>query len=111
MATIIRAGEPLVTLINVFTVAPERQQELVELLDRATEETMRHQPGFISAHIHRSLDGTRVVNYAQWKSQEDFRAMLRSAEVRPHMEAALRIATAEPKLYEVVSAHHIGDRG
>jgi hypothetical protein len=25
---------------------------------------MRHRPGFISANIHASLDGTRVVNYA-----------------------------------------------
>jgi hypothetical protein len=23
-------------------------------------------PGFISANLHTSLDGTRVINYAQW---------------------------------------------
>ncbi|MCC5621375.1 antibiotic biosynthesis monooxygenase [Nostoc sp. CHAB 5715] len=30
--------------------------------------------GFISASYHKSLDGTKVVNYAQWKSQADWQA-------------------------------------
>ena len=50
----------LVTFINVFTVDPSNQQRLVELLARATETSVRHAPGFISASLHRSLDGTKV---------------------------------------------------
>ena len=50
MATI-DTDRKLVTLVNVFTVSPEKQGELEELLVRATEETMRHLPGFISASI------------------------------------------------------------
>jgi quinol monooxygenase YgiN len=53
------------TLVNVFTVSPDKQIELADLLVRATEETMRHLPGFISASIHRSVDGTKVIHYAQ----------------------------------------------
>jgi len=34
------------TLIKVFVVAPERQRELVDLLTRVTEETMRGRPDF-----------------------------------------------------------------
>src|SRR5690242_19755530 len=45
---------PVITLINVLEVAPERQAELVEILEKATAETMRYFPGFISASIHRS---------------------------------------------------------
>ncbi len=60
------------TLINVFTVEPEDQQRLVELWQRATDEVMRHLPGFVSANAHRSLDGTKVVNYAQGESREAF---------------------------------------
>jgi heme-degrading monooxygenase HmoA len=63
----------LVTLINIFTVEPAKQQQLVDLLIHATETSMRHLPGFISANIHRSLDGTKVANYAQWRSVEDFK--------------------------------------
>jgi antibiotic biosynthesis monooxygenase (ABM) superfamily enzyme len=52
-------------LINVFTVDPKDQERLVELWQEGTEEVMRHLPGFISANVHRSLDGTKVINYAQ----------------------------------------------
>lgn len=65
VSTTIEAGRPIATLINVFTVTPERQAELVSLLIRATEEHMRHRPGFVSANIHASRDGQRVVNYVQ----------------------------------------------
>jgi quinol monooxygenase YgiN len=103
--TTIRAGAPLVTLINVFTVKPERQRELVELLVEATEAVMRHQPGFISANIHRSFDGQRVTNYAQWRSREDFEAMLRNPAAQAHMRQAADVADSfEPHLYEVVFA-------
>ena len=96
----------VVTLINVFTVAPERQQQLVDLLMHATEITMRHVPGFVSAHIHKSLDGTRVVNDAQWRSRDDFEAMLRHPAAIPHMQEAAALAQVEPHLYEVVETVH-----
>lgn len=32
----------------------------------ATDEVLRHLPGFVSANVHRGLDGTTVVNYGQW---------------------------------------------
>lgn len=66
---------------------------------------MRHLPGFVSANIHRSVDGTRVTNYAQWESREAFEQMLRNPAVRPHMEACRAIASNEPHLYEVASVH------
>ena len=84
MATI-EKGRKLMTLVNVFSVAPEKQDELTELLVRATEETMKHLPGFVSASIHRSGDGTKVINYAQWRSQADFEALERqSGRPRSH---------------------------
>jgi heme-degrading monooxygenase HmoA len=65
---------------------------------------MKHPPGFISVNIHRSLDGARVVNYAQWRSAEDFAAIFKHPEAAGHMEQALALCTAtnEGKLYEVV---------
>ncbi|MCA9604962.1 MAG: antibiotic biosynthesis monooxygenase [Myxococcales bacterium] len=101
----IRTDRPVVTLVNVFDVAPERQGELLALLERATEETMRHLPGFVSANLHRSLDGKRVVNYAQWRSREDFEAMLADPGAQVHMREASAMADAAPSLYEVSSVH------
>ncbi len=102
--TQISVQQDCTTLINVFTVLPERQQQLIDVLVTATETVMRTLPGFVSANIHRSTDGTRVTNYAQWRSQSDFEAMLHHPEAMPHMREASQIATKfEPHLYTVVS--------
>ena len=94
------------TLINVFTVEPERAAELAELLQRSTDEVMRHLDGFRSANIHVSTDGTRVVNYAQWESAEAFKAMTADPKARDHMVAAAELATSfDPHLYTVESVH------
>jgi heme-degrading monooxygenase HmoA len=103
--TTIAAGAPIVTLINVFEVAPDRQAALIELLERATREVIRKQPGFVSANVHRGLDGTRVANYAQWASLEDFERMLQNREAQAHMSEAAAMAVASPVLYEVASVH------
>jgi len=104
--TTIDAGAPLVTLINVFTVDPADQQRLVELWQHATDDVMRHLPGFISANIHRSLDGTKVVNYAQRQSREAFAAMLANPDASAFLTQLAEIATPAPVLCEVVSVHH-----
>ena len=88
-----------VILINVFTVEPSRQQELIELLTRTTEESVRHASGFVSARLHRSL---KVTMYAQWRSQEDYGAMRKNSAHLPHLQQAITIARFEPGMYEVV---------
>lgn len=109
--TVISKENKVVTLVNVFTVKPERQQELVDLLVEATEKTMKNIPGFVSANIHKSLDGVKVVNYAQWESKEAFENMLQNPEAKVHMGKAASIATSfEPHLYEVSSVHHNFER-
>jgi quinol monooxygenase YgiN len=90
------------TLINVFTVEPNNQQRLVDLFIEATEKVMSQQEGFISANIHKSLDGTKVVNYAQWKSKEAFEKMLKNPTAITHMNDAFSIAKLDGSFYEVV---------
>ena len=102
--TTISKDNKLVTLINVFTVEPDKQQQLVDLLIHATDVAMRHVPGFISANIHRSLDGKKVVNYAQWENLAAFEAMRQNPEAMPHMKAAAALAQFEPILCEVSDA-------
>ena len=106
MQTIISKENRLVTLINVFTVDPQHQQELVDILVEATAKVMRDMPGFISANIHKSLDGAKVVNYAQWASKEAFEAMLHNEQAQSHMLKAENIAKAQPHLYEVSFVDH-----
>jgi quinol monooxygenase YgiN len=102
----IDAESAVVTLINVYEVAPERQAELTQLLSEVTENVMRHQPGFLSVNIHSSFDGARVVNYAQWASKADFDRMLKSPEAQAQMKRLAAIAkSVSPALYKVTSVH------
>lgn len=73
--------------------------------NEATEKAMKRQPGFVSADIHKSLDGTRVVNHAQWRSEEHFKRMMDNPEAGEHMKNAAALAKHEPHLYTVSAVH------
>jgi imidazolonepropionase-like amidohydrolase len=67
---------------------------------------MRHVPGFVSANIHVSTDGTRVVNYAQWETAGAYQAMLADPTAREHMAPAAALASSfDPHVYTVESVH------
>jgi quinol monooxygenase YgiN len=51
-----------------------------EIAARRSGTLRPHLPGFISAAVHRSTDGTRVINHLQWESVEHLAAMQRSPE-------------------------------
>lgn len=96
--------EEQVAFVNVFTVDPGRQLELLQALDDATRDVFMTLPGFISANLHTSLDGQRVINYAQWASEKQFEESLQRADVREHMAKAADIATSwDPTLTRVRS--------
>jgi quinol monooxygenase YgiN len=74
----ISAEERLMTYINVFHCKPENQQALSAAIHKETDEVVRHMPGFISANVHCSVDGSRVTNYAQWSELAAFQEHIRS---------------------------------
>src|ERR1700722_15542114 len=100
--TTISPENPVITFINVFKVEPANQGRLVELLTEATEVSVSRAPGFVSASLHRSTDGTKVTMYAQWRSIDDYQAMRQDLAPLPFLQEALMIAQFEPGLYEVV---------
>lgn len=98
--TTIATNNNLVTLINVFTVEPENQQRLVDIFVEAGL-AMSKRSGFISANIHKSLDGTRVINYVQWRSKEDFEAISNNPETTAHINEIKKLAKGNTSFYEV----------
>jgi quinol monooxygenase YgiN len=103
---IIDASQPIITLVNVFKVDPDRQAELVALLQEVTDRVMSRMPGFVSASLHSSLDGKSVVNYVQWESREAWEAAIRKPEAREHIAVIESIVrSVEPVLYRLVSVH------
>jgi quinol monooxygenase YgiN len=90
------------TFINTFTVDPDNSELLVQALRKATEEIFRHQPGFVSANLHLSRDKRRVLNYAQWRSKEDYIAMSKKPEIQAHMKQAAALAISfDPVDYDL----------
>lgn len=98
---IIKANEGVVTQINVFTVSPENQQALIDLLEEAARFASQI-PGWVSASIHKSLDGTRVVNYAQSKDQESAQRVIDALREAGWLDRNKMLGEAHPGLYEVV---------
>jgi len=94
--------ESHLTLINVFSVEAPKQQELVDLLTLATESSVSKVAGFVSASLHKSFDGTKVIMYAQWRSMADYQNMRNNPDASPYLLQALEFATFEPGMYEVV---------
>lgn len=110
MTTIALTEGPEITLVNVFTVAPENQDALLAALDQATAEVFAAVPGFVSANLHASLDGTRVINYAQWASEEAYQEAMRRDDVRAHVKGAAGLARGfDPTIVRVRAIHAARD--
>jgi quinol monooxygenase YgiN len=103
MAMISKSGATI-TLVNVFTVSHDNQQRLVDLLQQATDQVMKFLPGFLSANTHKSVDGVRVVTYAQWRSPEDVKAMLANPALNAHMESIGELAGFDAHRYVVADS-------
>jgi quinol monooxygenase YgiN len=97
----IATNNELVTVIIIFSVEPERQQELIDaILDFL--ETVKQQPGFVSASIHKSIDGVKIANYAQWRSLEEYQAFVKNAEVQGKAVKLREFDRADSHVYQVV---------
>jgi heme-degrading monooxygenase HmoA len=92
------------TLINVFQVTPDNQRRMFDEIARANE-IIRKFPGYVSGNIHVGHAGTRVVNYTQWRSKEDFDAMQTHPDVQEHFDACKRLADIDPIYCSVEYAH------
>jgi len=97
----IEAGNGVVTHVNVFTVAPDRQQALVDSLIE-TVNAARAVPGWLSASVHRSYDGSKVINYVQFASHEAARAVLAHLAAGGYLQRNTSLGSVAPGQYEVV---------
>lgn len=103
--TIIRADAGIITQINVFTVPAGGQQALLDHLVEAAR-ACSAVDGWISANLHRSLDGTRVVNYAQARDRDAMARVFTLLETQGFLSRGAALGTAHPGLYDVVFTLH-----
>lgn len=80
-------------LSSVTTMEPQ--------LAGTAEQAARAIPGFLGATVLRGLDGTRVVNYAQWVDRAAFEAFIASPGAQQRMPLAMALGTPDAHLYEI----------
>jgi heme-degrading monooxygenase HmoA len=98
----IRKSDGICTQITTVKLPAENQQEVLNLMiERAR--FMATQPGFVSVNLHRSKDGSHVVNYVQWTNEDKLAAAHHSPEFRKKWPRfGELVKEAEPALYDVV---------
>ena len=90
------------TVMTTFEVAPANCDALLAALQAAYAEVISRQPGFRGAAIHVNDARTRVANYSQWDSREDYQAMLRTEAMRDRHAAITELCRSfEPVMVEV----------
>jgi heme-degrading monooxygenase HmoA len=97
----IRTENQPVTQITIVEPEPGKQAETLSLMKQRAR-FMARQPGFVSISLHRSLNGSRIVNYIQWRNRELLHAAHHSPEFRKEWGHLGAISDEiEPHLYEV----------
>ena len=96
-----------VVLVNVFHVAPEDADTLLE----AWADDARYfkaQPGFISAQLHRGIAGSATfLNYAVWENVAAFRAAFGNPEFQAKLAQYPDSTTASPHLFRKLAVSGI----
>jgi hypothetical protein len=98
---LIKANTGIVTQINVFTVPHGAQQPLIDLLAESAKFASTI-PGWMSASLHRSHDGMRVVNYAQSDSPATAKLIIDQLRAAGYLDRNKAMGEAHPGLYDVV---------
>ena len=101
--TTLSINNNLTTVIIIFTVKPEQQQELIEAIKEFLK-TVKTQPGFVSANLHKSIDGIKVANYAQWSSMDSFQAFRDNQKVQAKAAKLFEFDTPDSHVYEIVTS-------
>jgi heme-degrading monooxygenase HmoA len=95
-----------VTLMNRFTVRPDRDEAFHELWAR-TAKYFTAQPGFVSLRLHRAISADaqyRWVNVANWESEAHFRAAHGTDEFRRVVtQPGWEEFPSSPMLYQVIT--------
>ena len=98
----IRENGNVVTQITTVKLPPDNQSEVLKLMQERAR-FMATQPGFVSINLHRSKDGSHLVNYIQWTNPEKLKAAHQSPEFRKKWPQFGKLAEEiDPGLYEVV---------
>jgi 3-oxoacyl-[acyl-carrier protein] reductase len=98
----LRKTNAICTQITTVKLPPGKQDQALNLMiERAR--FMATQPGFVSVNLHRSQDGSHLINYIQWTGPEKLKAAHQSPDFRKKWPQFGEMTDEiDPCLYEVV---------
>jgi heme-degrading monooxygenase HmoA len=92
----------VVTQITTVKMTPANQDQVLALMEERAR-FMAKQPGFVSVSLHKSEDGSHVVNYIQWTDKDRLTAAHHSPEFRKRWpKFGELVKDVEPAIYDVV---------
>ena len=91
-------------LLNVLTVDPANQAQLLELLRTNVDTVIRTLDGWISTNLIASTDGTRVVIHSQWRDAASVAAMRRDPQMVAYFPRIAALAAFDSVVGDVVYA-------
>lgn len=94
-----------VTLINVLSVEPNKQKQLVELLGENIESVIKALKGWIGTDLIASADGRQVVIRSQWETSADVEAMRNNPRMVAYFPRVAELASLNSIAGEVVLSH------
>jgi heme-degrading monooxygenase HmoA len=88
-------------LYNVQALGQERCDRFLDTFVSAMETSVRHMPGFVTAHLRLSLNRDFVGVCTRWRTEQSFEAMLRDAHAqRLFWRAAAAAEGFDPGLFD-----------
>src|SRR5580692_8216099 len=106
MNTTITVTKEVTTLINTFTVEPENQAPLIELLRENTENVITGLDGWISTSFIAAKDRRHVVIYSQWRDVASVEAMRANPDMVAYFPRIAALAAFDGFAGDVVYNHH-----
>ena len=102
----IRVDSAVTTLVNLFTVEPDNQPEVLSLLRHGIEAMFSRMPGWISSSLLLSRDGRQVIVYSQWRDASDIDAFRQDPRMKPYFQRFAALAKHEAFTCDVSYSRH-----
>ncbi|MDX8441787.1 antibiotic biosynthesis monooxygenase [Mesorhizobium australafricanum] len=93
------------TLINVFTAKPGKQQELAKTLAEGTRSFFSKQPGSLSSSVVVGGDGSKVANISQSRSADDVAGFRSDPSFADYMKSIVALAAGESMMGHTTYSH------
>lgn len=98
---IIDSFRSVYTVVITFQSEDEKEQDIILTKALQFSSLAKKYNGFISSNFHKSHDGKNILNYAQWKSQQDYEAFRGDSSIEQERETIMALSVSAQTYYVV----------